>query len=199
MTVEDIPDVVDLHLQLFDDTFARLGRTFLEQFYRLHLDQIALVALVQGRVVGYHLTSTCGRPSLLRLLRLGGWSLAMSALPALTHSAIWRQIGAPGSTTRKRPRAPAFSLYTAVAPGMQGRGVGKLLLRQMVVVAEQGGVPAIEGEHEDSWRLHCLYESIGFQVLHCEKHLDRRRRVPTLMVVQRAAQLLSGDERSSRN
>ena len=196
MTVEDIPDVVRLHLQLFDDTFARLGGRFLHQFYRLHLDQIALVALVRGEFAGYHLTSICGRPSLLRLMRLGGWPLVMSALPALPRSAIWRGVRAPGSRAGKRSRAPAFSLYTAVAPGMQGRGVGKSLLTQMVVLAEQRGVPAIEGEHEDSPRLHCLYESVGFHVLHWEKYLDRWQRVPTVMIVEEAARLLTRHDRS---
>ena len=190
MTAADIPDVVHLHVELFDDAFARLGDRFLHQFYRLHLGEIALVALLDGRFAGYHLTSTCGRPSFLRLMRRGGWPLIMSVLRALPNSAIWKRVGAPVSTSRRRPRAPAFSLYTAVDPGMQRRGVAKVLLTQMVILAEQRGVPAMEGEHADSEHLHCLYKSVGFHVLHWEKYVDRWARVPSLMIVEEAARLV---------
>ena len=192
MVREDISEVIDLHLRLFDDTFAQLGRRFLRHFYHLHLDEIALVAIVEGRVAGYHLTSTRGRPSLLTLMRLGGLPLVVSTLRTTALAkAAWRHLSAPRRRTSRGRRASAFSLYTAVAPEAQRRGIAKLLLREMVVQAALRGIRAIEGEHEDDPNLHSLYQSAGFHILWWETAGDPGRRIPTLMIVDEALRSMS--------
>ena len=190
MTPSDIPSVVKLHRRLFHDTLALLGDSVLGEFYRANLNEIALVASVDGSVVGYHLTVAGGRPSITRLLSKGGFGTVIGALPRIF--ADWRLL--PRMVRAVIRRMPlhgpsrALSLYTAVAPEAQGRGLARRLLRRMVVEAAERGLETIEGEHEDDPRLHGLYESVGFRVRYDEAHGSAK--LPAVMNVQEAVRLL---------
>lgn len=193
MTSKDVPEVASLHLRLFEDTPAVLGRRFLREFYRLNLGEIALVATVDDHVVGFHLTFTGERTSTWRLMRRGGLRLAVAALPALLKRPrlLIRLAASVLRRMRSRENAKALSLYTAVSEEAQGRGLAKAMLRRMVVDAATRRVRAIEGEQEDDPRLWGLYQSIGFRAtgeIRRTGHGDVR---PVVLDVEEAARRLA--------
>jgi GNAT superfamily N-acetyltransferase len=193
MTYEDVPQVVDMHLQLFHDTPALLGPRFLREFYRHNLHEIALVATLGGRVVGYHLTFTDERESTSALLRRDGFRLALAGLSSLLrHPRLLFRLPA---SLRRRMTSPdtgkALSLYTAVAGEAQGRGIAKGLLRRMVTDAAARGIVAIEGEQEDDPRLWRLYESVGFRPTGAVRVSRGRQEIPVILVVKGAMERLA--------
>jgi GNAT superfamily N-acetyltransferase len=193
MTYEDVAQVVDMHLRLFHDTPALLGPRFLREFYRHNLHEIALVATLGRRVVGYHLTFTDERESTSALLRRDGLRLALAGISSLLrHPRLLVRLPA---SLRRRMTSPdsgkALSLYTAVASEAQGRGIAKDLLRRMVTDAAARGIVAIEGEQEDDPRLWRLYESVGFRPTGEVRVSGGRKEIPVILVVKEAMERLA--------
>lgn len=193
MTLRDVPEVAELHLRLFRDTPALLGRRFLREFYRLNLGEIALVATINGRVVGFHLTFAGERSSSRTLLRRGGLRLGLAALPALLRQPNLQRRLASSMLNRMRSSdvTKALSLYTAVSEEAQGRGFAKAMLRRMVIDAAARRVRTIEGEQEDDARLWGLYEGIGFRPTGEVRRSGHGTVMPVLLDVEHAARQLT--------
>jgi len=161
MADADLPFVVEQHRHHFPDGFfARLGPTFLAEYYRAFLtgDSVsATIAEVGGRPVGYLVGVTDPPAHREHVVRRHGRALVLKALAAmLLHPALGLVFlrTRVGLYTRKllrrrpAPEAPAgptaglptaVLTHVAVAPDAQSNGIGSELIRRFDdEVAEAG-------------------------------------------------------------
>ena len=197
MTLDDLDEVVELHILCFPrDFITRLGSSFLRQFYREAIREIALVAVLDGDVAGTQLTFMRASRTFLRMLMSGGVKFAKAAAPTAVQGP-W-QAGRVALALVKpfqawRPKGEATAMYTAIHPDQRGKGIAKLLLKRMFAEAELAGVSSIHGENDDDPKLNSLYESVGFVKGKTRQTVDGRRRVEMTAKVRRAAAMLAAD------
>jgi len=197
MTSADLDEVVELHVLSFPSYFiTRLGRPFLREFYREAMAEIALVAVIDGDVVGTQLTFTQPSATFLRMLRSGGVKFAMAAAPTAAQGP-WQAYRVALALLKPfqawRPKGEATAMFTAVHPSRRGSGVAKLLLKRMIAEADLAGVSIIHGENEDDPRLNGLYESVGFVKSSTHHTLDGRHKVEMSSTVKSAIAMLAAD------
>jgi GNAT superfamily N-acetyltransferase len=165
MGPEDLPFVVREHLRHFPEGFfARLGQTFLTEYYRPYLSSRharAHVADARGRPIGFlvgvthpaahrdHVLRTHGRTLLIEAARalLARPGLALLFLRTRARRYVgkalgrWRHRG--GSPTR-RPDRIAVLDRVAVTPPAQSQGVGSALIETFVGDASAAGCSRIQ-------------------------------------------------------
>jgi GNAT superfamily N-acetyltransferase len=197
MTLADLDEVVDLHIICFPGDFiSMLGRPFLYEFYRKAMAEIALVALLDGRVAGAQLTFMRASTTYLRMLLTGGVKFAKAAVPTAAQGP--RQAAVVALALVKpfqawRPKGEATAMYTSVHPNYRGKGIANLLLKRMLAEAELAGVSSIHGENDDDPILNSLYESVCFVKGKTRQTVDGRRRVEMSVRVRRATAMLATD------
>jgi GNAT superfamily N-acetyltransferase len=198
MTTADLDEVVAIHLMAFPDNFiSRLGRPFLLEFYREALAEIALVAVLDRRVVGTQLTFTQPGGTFLRMLMRRGAQFARAAAPTALQGP-WQAFKVSMALFKplqaRRRQGEAIAMYTAVDPCVRGKGVARLLLKRMIAETDLAGVTSIHGENEDDPRLMRLYESVGFhKVGTLAQGLNGRPMIETAMNIKVALADLAGD------
>jgi len=152
MAADDLPFVVDQHLQHFPDGFfARLGPMFLGEYYRAFLtgsSVSATIAEIDGEPVGYlvgvadpaahreHVVQRHGRALVLRAL------VSMLVRPALgllflrTRTGLYarkllRRGMKPVEATDSAGQVPTAVLtHVAITPSAQSNGIGSELIRR---------------------------------------------------------------------
>lgn len=198
MSAADLDEVVELHVLCFPTYFmTRLGQPFLREFYREAMAEIALVAVIDGRVVGTQLTFTRPSATFVRMLRSGGAKFAIAAAPTAARGPLQAfrvALALLKPFQARRPKGEATAMFTAVHPSRRGSGVAKLLLKRMIAEADLAGVSSIHGENEDDPRLNSLYERVGFvRVGTTRQLLDGRRKVEMSLTVKTAIAMLGAD------
>lgn len=190
LAVGDVSDVVELHMAAFGEYFmTQLGRSFLTAFFTESLTEIALVATMNGRVAGYHLTVTDPGQFYATALRTHGFAFAWAAIraamakPGLAPRAA---IGVLKPWRSRRPRGVATAMFTAVSPEAQGGGLAKGLLHRMIVEAHARQTRVILGENRNDPKLNSLYERVGFEIGEPEPDADGELYVRTYMDVEAA-------------
>ena len=197
MTPADLDEVVALHIVCFPRDFVtRLGHSFLREFYREAMGEIALVALLDGHVAGTQLTFMRAGRTFLRMLVGGGVKFAKAAAPTAAQGP-WQAARVALALAKPfqawRPKGEATAMYTAVHPSQRGKGIAKLLLKRMLAEAELAGISSIHGENDDDPVLNSLYESVGFVKGKTRQTVDGRRRVGMSARVRRAVAMLASD------
>jgi GNAT superfamily N-acetyltransferase len=155
MGVADLPFVVDQHLHHFPDGFfARLGPTFLGEYYRAFLtgsSVSASVAEVDGQPAGYLVGVTDPATHREHVVRRHGRSLVLKALVAmLRHPSLGllflrTRMGLYARKLLRRARKPdastgtqataelgptAVLTHVAITPSAQSYGIGSELIRR---------------------------------------------------------------------
>lgn len=167
MGLQDVAVVARLHTRcLPHGFFPELGLAFLREYYRgyaLSPHAVALVADRAGEPVGMVVGPLSTRQHHRWLLRRRGWRLAalVSAGLAVHPRAanrfartrlrrylhglarLRRTGGASSGQGAQRRRPPATLSYVAVAPPLQGHGVGGRLVDSFATAADAAGAPFV--------------------------------------------------------
>jgi len=152
MAAADLPFVVDQHLHHFPDGFfARLGPTFLSEYYRAFLTGSAVsatIAEMEGRPVGYlvgvsdpaehrdHVVRRHGRSLVLKaatamLLRPPLGLLFLRTRAGLYARKLLRRRTQPEPSAKVVATGPTAVLtHVAITPGAQSHGIGSELIRR---------------------------------------------------------------------
>lgn len=197
MRVGDLDDIVELHIACFPNYFITgLGRPFLREFYRESLNDIALVAVVDGVIAGSQLTFVRPAKTFGRMLAFGGTKFARLAAPAAARGplqAVRVALGVLKPVHAWRRKGEAIAMFTAVDPRFRGRGVARQLLKRMIADAWLRRVTVIHGENDDDPNLNRLYESIGFKKAGVTRNPFGPAKVKMMAVVNDSAERLAGD------
>lgn len=172
MRSEDVPAVVQLHLRAFSGFFLSfLGPRFLSVLYRsaVDLDEIALVAITDGKVAGLVMGSAepgtfFSRLRRARLLEFGAAALAAVVRRPRAVMRVARALRKPSEAGK--PVGTGTLLSIAVDPAAQTRGVGRLLVRAFIHEAAKRGAVRIDltTDKFDNARVNAFYSGIGFRV-----------------------------------
>jgi len=152
MAAADLPFVVDQHLHHFPDGFfARLGPTFLREYYRAFLtgpSVSATIAESEGQPVGYlvgvsdppahreHVVRRHGRSLVLKaatamLLQPSLGLLFLQTRAGLYARKLLRRRSPPQPSAEAAPAGrTAVLTHVAIAPAAQSRGIGSELIRR---------------------------------------------------------------------
>lgn len=162
---------VDLHLAAFRGFFlSQLGAGFLRVYYSNLLqdpESIAYVAVEDGAVQGLVAGSMQPAGFYGRLLRRHWLAFAVAALPAvLRNPGIAARVA---RATRRPDEAPAAEnvagLYSlAVAPGLQGQGIGAQLVSRFLTDAGERGAGSVrlETDADGNDDVNRFYRNQGF-------------------------------------
>ncbi len=135
MLPQDIPSVVDVHLQAFQNFFlSSLGHAFLQELYTSILNDpsgMSYVAIVEGQLIGFVAGTDQPAGFYRRLIKQRWWRFGLaSILPVLRQPTIiprlLRAFTMPQQVARGDQIATLMSI--AVLPETQGQQLGKKLV-----------------------------------------------------------------------
>lgn len=168
-----VPQVVDVHLAGFAGFFLSfLGPSFLRELYSSLIGDpygVCLVALdAADEVVGFAAGTSKSSGVYSRLLRQRLIPFALAVLPAILKKPailprLWRGITNPQSqpaSDQKRGRLMSI----AVDPPQQGKGIGKLLVKDFLELISQRGVHQVDltTDKVDNQATNLFYQRLGF-------------------------------------
>lgn len=165
--------LADLHLRSFRGFFlSSLGPRFLALFYErlIATGELALVAHLDAKMVGFAAGSA--RPSgfFARLLRRDVHRFALASLPALAKNPriaprLLRALRRP-SEERRRPPDTATLLSICVDEDARGGGAAKALLDAFVDAARGCGARALDltTDRDNNERVNRFYVRNGFSL-----------------------------------
>lgn len=174
-TSKDIGAIARVHVQSFSGFYLTdLGDGFLREYYRtvlLYPGGIMLVARVEEQTSGFAV-GFMNPPGFYRCLRSRRLRLAISALPALLRrpallpGLVGRARAVTQSGAGRAPPGECELASIAVAPGLQGKGIGAQLIRTFVSQARAlgGDRVSLSTDAEDNDAANCFYHSLGFQI-----------------------------------
>lgn len=171
MQADQIKNVVEVHLQSFPNFFLTfLGRNFLSELYRGLLDDpsgIALVTMADDRLAGFVVGTTQPAGFYGRLLKKRWWRFALAACGPLAKRPgslprLLRAARLPQQVTRAEDRGTLMSI--AVLPGMQGRGIGQILVRSFLAEAKRRGLARVDltTDKNNNAAVNVFYQRLGF-------------------------------------
>ena len=175
MELEHVPQATEVHLRSFEGFFLSfLGPQFLRLYYENivdYPDAAGYVCVKDGRVIGF----VCGVASPSRfysyLLRTRWWRFAQAALGATLRrpSTILRLLRAwlyPGQTSRREDTATLTSM--AVAPAMQGKGIGARLVAAYLEDMRTRGIKRVDltTDRYGNDKVNAFYQKQGFRCEH---------------------------------
>lgn len=171
MQPSDVLAVADIQLAFFPEYFlCVLGRPIVRLFFgeAVEQEQIAFVTTVDGRVVGFIIGFFRLGAFYRALLRRRPVVLMMAIAPtALRHPGrlvrIVRALLNPGRRT-VGPRTATF-MFMAVSPGLQRKGVGRLLMEAAIDRAVELGASTAfcQTAKFDNDRTIAFVRAMGFQ------------------------------------
>jgi ribosomal protein S18 acetylase RimI-like enzyme len=174
MAEADVPAVVDVHRRSFPDFFLTfLGPRFLRLLYREILREDGRGAFVAedgaGRVVGFvaGVDRQVGFYRRLARRRWPAFALAAAAAALRRPSTIPRLFRALGrSKAGREAAAQALLMSIAVAPEVEGRGVGRALVAEFIEAMKRRGAAAVSlaTDREGNDRVNRFYLGLGFRV-----------------------------------
>lgn len=170
-TIADIPEIAELHSRVFPGFFlSTLGSGFLRLFYSALIDStlgFVEIAIQGGDIVGFVGACTDHAAFLSELLSTKKWRFAFQAArSAIVHPrSIPRLMRARGRGEGEDSH-DACLMSIGVAEGAQGRGVGKLLVRECAgALALRGAATfCLMTDTDDNAVANSFYESQGFIV-----------------------------------
>ena len=172
MRTDDVPAVVAVHLAAFPGFFLSfLGPRFLSVLYKAAVenDEIALVALTEGKVAGLVMGSTEPGGFFGKLRRQRAIQFGYAALPSVLRRPasalrLARALRKPEQAEKIEGTATLMSL--AVAPAAQTRGVGRLLVKAFVQRAAARGAVRVDltTDKYDNESVNAFYRGLGFRV-----------------------------------
>lgn len=172
MSLHDVPAVVDLHLRAFPGFFLSfLGPRFLTALYRATIDlgEIALVAVVGGKVTGLAMGSSQPGSFFRRLRRVRLLEFAAASLPAIIRRPgivlrLLRALRRPSEAAKAPGTATLLSL--AVDPAAQTRGIGRMLVRAFVGECELRAACRVDltTDKFENQQANVFYVRMGFRV-----------------------------------
>jgi len=174
---EDIRGVAHLHAKAFEGfILTQLGQAFLRRYYAAVLEyplRLFLVAERHGRLLGFAAgfaePEAFSRSLKRRAIRL----LPSIVAGVLTHPRILGIVSQNalgvfrGRHAGYEPTAGDAELASlAVAPGVQGRGLGRLLVRRFADDARRSGSTGVHlsTDADDNERVNRFYTSLGFSL-----------------------------------
>lgn len=172
MVAHDTPAVVSIHLAAFPDFFLTfLGPRFLRLLYSeaVACGEIALVAEVSGRPVGFVVGSARPGGFYGQLIRRRLVAFALAALPAVARRPgivlrVARALRRP--TEGRKPKGTATLMSLGVDPAAQGLGAGRALVQAFLDAAGRRGASKVDLTTDQSGneRTNKFYEALGFRV-----------------------------------
>ena len=172
MTAADVERTIEVHLSAFPGFFLSfLGPRFLRRFYAeaVALGEIALVAVWQGRVVGFVMGSVDPGAFFKSLLRRRVLAFALATIPAVVRRPtvilrLTRALLKPQQA--RKPSGTATLMSLGVAEATQGLGLGKLLVERFLVEASRRGARKVDltTDKVDNERTNTFYRKLGFAV-----------------------------------
>jgi len=172
MSVSDVPDVVRVHLVAFPGFFLSfLGPRFLSLFYEecVRQDQIACVAISQGRLAGFVMGSAHPAQFYAGLVKRRAMRFAVVALPAVIRQPrialrVARALRKPRDARRTAGTATLMSL--GVAPDWHGQGTGRRLVAAFLGEARARGSSRVDLTTDKAGNENAneFYRRLGFVV-----------------------------------
>jgi ribosomal protein S18 acetylase RimI-like enzyme len=151
MLDSDAPAVALLHSTTINQGFlSKLGHRFLRELYRgiaADAESCVWVAVADDQVVGFCAYSRDVSAMYRRILRARGARLFWAALPRCLIPQVGREIAETlryPSKQKARHLPPAEILSIGISPLLQGGGVGKLLVREVLQAARRDGLPHVK-------------------------------------------------------
>lgn len=147
LSASDISSCVDIHIRAFTAFFLTfLGKDFLAVLYRsIEKDVTGLgwIAASDNQILGFVIGSTQPGGLYSRLIRNNCLQFAWAAFPAFLHrpAILPRLLRAFSRSGEGLPVLNCGTLMSiAVAPEAQGKGVGKVLVREFLIEARKRGL-----------------------------------------------------------
>lgn len=172
MTMADVERVVGIHVVAFPGFFLSfLGPRFLRVFYAesVVLGEVAQVAEVDSRVVGFVMGSTDPGRFFKMLLRRRLLRFAWAAVPAVARRPavafrVARAVLKPREAAKQAGTATLMSI--AVDPAAQGTGAGKALVLGFIDEAARRGAVKVDltTDKVGNDGTNAFYRSLGFSV-----------------------------------
>jgi colanic acid biosynthesis glycosyl transferase WcaI len=171
MSRGDVPATVDVHLRAFPNFFLTfLGPEFLSLLYgQAVVGEIALVATVDDRLVGFVMGSSKVGGFYSRLLRTKWLAFARAATPAVirkpsTALRVARAVLKPKEAVTPPDVATLMSL--GVDPGVQRNGAGRRLVTAFLDEAARRGARRVTltTDKYDNDKAQHFYTNLGFHV-----------------------------------
>jgi glycosyltransferase involved in cell wall biosynthesis/ribosomal protein S18 acetylase RimI-like enzyme len=165
----DVPAMARLHRESLPEAFLpALGDGFLRHLYRALVaedDAIALVAVREGRVVGFAAGAVSVRSFYRRFLWRRGIPAAISAAPALLRPSVFRRARETATyPDRVSGDGDAELLSIAVDRAWEARGVGRSLAMGVVDgLAQRGAGHVRVVVSQDNERANRFYARLGFR------------------------------------
>lgn len=174
MALEDVPEVVALHLRAFPAFFMTfLGPAFLREYYRSFLDEGSSVCLVacepDGALSGFVVGTLEPEGHFRRLLRRRWWAFALASA-----SGVARRPGAAPRVLRAlayrgdQPPGPSSALLGTIAvdPLRQRGGTGRALVGRWTQEAERRGArqASLVTDADENARANAFYLSCGWSL-----------------------------------
>jgi len=174
-TVDDIPQMVDIHSRVFPDTLmANLGRDYLETYYQNVLTfsgGIVIVAQLDGNIAGFA-SGLVNPERFYRSVVRNSWKTAGYIVKGIFRnpgllSVIPYSIGRVfRSTPRTSSQNTCELSFIAMRPETAGKGIGKELASEFLKRSREKGAEVVRltthAEHNDA--TNNFYAALGFKV-----------------------------------
>lgn len=171
MQSQDVKDVVDIHLQSFENFFlSSLGSEFLQLLYITILEDesgISLVCETEGKVSGFAVGTDLPSGFYKRLIYKKIFLFGLAALPAAIKNPgilprLFRSLQVPQQYQKPDNQANLMSL--AVSPTAQKRGIGGALIKEFTNQCSQRKVNIINltTDARNNDKVNNFYQNFGF-------------------------------------
>lgn len=172
MTTRDVPRVVEVHQAAFKDFFLTfLGPRFLRLLYgeAVKLGEIALVAEVDGQVLGLVMGSVQPSGFYGKLLRRRLVAFGVAAAPAvLRRPSVAMRVSKALLKPKMaaKPAGTATLMSLAVMPAGQGHGAGGALVAAFAAEARRRGALVVDlaTDRDNNQGAKKFYLSVGFRL-----------------------------------
>lgn len=173
MTEDDLNDVVRVHMKSFKDFFLTfLGERFLQVYYKgviNYNDAIKVVYLEANEVKGFVVGTMNPAGFYSSLLKRDWFRFGIASIPAIFRKpkSVFRLVRAltrPSTTPKERGVAELSSM--AVLPDIQGKGIGRELVKAFIrdVRKHAGTAIYLATDARNNDAVNAFYQRIGFKI-----------------------------------